>query len=103
MKMTNQEMLCPSCGNRILADAKDCGCGARFVGDPLVSDFIEPPLTTSFLLSIVIPRLEYDIIAGDLIEEYREVKLTLGHANADFWFHRQVLASLWPLFYGFLR
>lgn len=30
-----QEMLCPCCGGAILRAAVKCGCGARFVGEPL--------------------------------------------------------------------
>lgn len=30
-----QSMLCPCCGASILRGARQCGCGARFVGEPL--------------------------------------------------------------------
>lgn len=30
-----QSMLCPCCGASILRGARECGCGARFVGEPL--------------------------------------------------------------------
>src|SRR4030095_14712166 len=30
-----ERMLCPCCGGALLRDALQCGCGARFVGEPL--------------------------------------------------------------------
>jgi hypothetical protein len=100
-----QTMLCPCCGGEISVDARQCGCGGRFVGDPLdyLNDFIEPPLTSKLLLSIVTPKAEYEIIIGDLIEEYVDVRLRIGQVKADFWFHAEVLISFWPLLCATLR
>ncbi|HXG95133.1 MAG TPA: hypothetical protein VNN73_22540 [Blastocatellia bacterium] len=51
-------MLCPSCGRKIEPEARECGCGARFVGDPLAENQFkvrryEPVLTAMFLSLLV--------------------------------------------------
>lgn len=52
-------MLCPCCGASILRGARDCGCGARFVGEPLDEAPIKvqrfgPAMTSVALLLLVI-------------------------------------------------
>jgi hypothetical protein len=54
-----QEMLCPSCGGNILRGAVQCGCGARFVGEPLDELPIEvqrlgPAMICVALLALVV-------------------------------------------------
>lgn len=54
-----QSMLCPCCGASILRGARDCGCGARFVGEPLDETPIKvqrlgPAITSVALLLLVI-------------------------------------------------
>jgi hypothetical protein len=51
-------MLCPCCGSKIAKEARDCGCGARFVGEPLSENQFKvrrygPVVTALFLLVIV--------------------------------------------------
>lgn len=54
-----QEMLCPCCGGTILRRALQCGCGARFVGEPLDEIPIRvqrlgPAMTSVALLALVV-------------------------------------------------
>jgi len=54
-----QEMLCPCCGGTILRRALQCGCGARFVGEPLDEIPIKvqrlgPAMTCVALLALVV-------------------------------------------------
>lgn len=54
-----QEMLCPCCGGTILRGALQCGCGARFVGEPLDEIPIKiqrlgPAMTSVALLALVV-------------------------------------------------
>lgn len=35
LERSTQPMLCPCCGGSIFRGARECGCGARFVGEPL--------------------------------------------------------------------
>ena len=54
-----QEMLCPCCGGTILRGALQCGCGARFVGEPLDEIPIKvqrlgPAMTCVALLALVV-------------------------------------------------
>jgi hypothetical protein len=59
-KSTNtQEMLCPCCGRSILRREQQCGCGARFVGEPLDEIPIKvqrlgPAMTSIALLALVV-------------------------------------------------
>jgi hypothetical protein len=56
-------MLCPCCGDKIALEARECGCGARFVGEPLSQPFkirrYEPMLTALFLLIITASGIYY--------------------------------------------
>jgi len=52
-------MLCPCCGGRVFRGARECGCGARFVGEPLDETPIEvqrlgPAMTSVALLALVV-------------------------------------------------
>lgn len=54
-----QEMLCPCCGGTVLRAAVQCGCGARFVGQPLDETPIKvqrlgPAMTCVALLALVV-------------------------------------------------
>lgn len=54
-----QEMLCPCCGGTVLRGALQCGCGARFVGEPLDEVPIKvqrlgPAMTCVALLALVV-------------------------------------------------
>lgn len=54
-----QPMLCPCCGASILRGARECGCGARFVGEPLDEAPIKvqrfgPAMTSVAMLLLVI-------------------------------------------------
>lgn len=54
-----QEMLCPCCGGTVLRRALQCGCGARFVGEPLDEIPIKvqrlgPAMTCVALLALVV-------------------------------------------------
>lgn len=56
---STQAMLCPCCGRTILRVASECGCGARFVGEPLDHPPIHvqrlgPALTAVALLLLVV-------------------------------------------------
>jgi hypothetical protein len=51
-------MLCPCCGKEITLSARECGCGARFVGQPLDEAPIKVkrfgPIATALLLMITV-------------------------------------------------
>lgn len=52
-------MLCPCCGGAVLRSAVECGCGARFVGEPLDEKPIKvqrlgPAMTSVALLAMVV-------------------------------------------------
>ena len=52
-------MLCPCCGGAVLRGAVECGCGARFVGEPLDEKPIKvqrlgPAMTSVALLALVV-------------------------------------------------
>lgn len=52
-------MLCPCCGGDVFRGARECGCGARFVGEPLDETPIKvqrlgPAMTSVALLALVV-------------------------------------------------
>lgn len=54
-----EEMLCPCCGGKLLRNALQCGCGARFVGEPLDETPIKmqrlgPAMISVGLLALVV-------------------------------------------------
>jgi hypothetical protein len=54
-----QAMLCPCCGGSVVRSAHACGCGARFVGEPLDETPIKvqrlgPAMTSVALLTLVV-------------------------------------------------
>jgi hypothetical protein len=56
---STQAMLCPCCGGRVFRGALECGCGARFVGEPLDETPIKvqrlgPAMTSVGLLALVV-------------------------------------------------
>ncbi|MEK6285081.1 MAG: hypothetical protein AABO57_05015 [Acidobacteriota bacterium] len=56
---STQAMLCPCCGALVLRGARQCGCGARFVGEPLDETPIKvqrlgPAFTSVVLLILVV-------------------------------------------------
>jgi hypothetical protein len=56
---STQAMLCPCCGGNLFRSAQDCGCGARFVGEPLDETPIKvqrlgPAMTSVALLALVV-------------------------------------------------
>jgi hypothetical protein len=56
---STQSMLCPCCGVSIFRTAGECGCGARFVGEPLDETPIKvqrlgPAMTSIALLALVV-------------------------------------------------
>jgi hypothetical protein len=59
VKSSTQSMLCPCCGASILRAARQCECGARFVGEPLDEPPIKvqrfgPAMTSVAMLLLVI-------------------------------------------------
>jgi hypothetical protein len=56
---STQAMLCPCCGGNLFRSAQECGCGARFVGEPLDETPIKvqrlgPAMTSVALLALVV-------------------------------------------------
>lgn len=86
-KATNtQKMLCPCCGGTVLRWAVECGCGARFVGEPLNEIPIKvqrlgPAMTSVALLALVVTvslvATKWLAFAGILVmwSSWRAVKL----------------------------
>jgi hypothetical protein len=59
--------------------------------DPGATSNCPPLWAESFLLNVLKPR-DRESILGDLLEEYREERLTkLGHTGANLWYIRQIL------------
>lgn len=59
IQSSTQVMLCPCCGRPVLRSANKCGCGARFVGEPLDETPIKvqrlgPAMTSVALLALVV-------------------------------------------------
>lgn len=57
-----------------------------------------PPINAEYLLYLFLSRDEREIVIGDLVEVYGEMVRRFNKPRADFWFYKQVLGSLWPLF-----
>ena len=52
-------MLCPCCGGNLFRSSQECGCGARFVGEPLDETPLKvqrlgPAMTSVALLALVV-------------------------------------------------
>ena len=59
LDQSTQSMLCPCCGVSIFRTVSECGCGARFVGEPLDETPIKvqrlgPAMTSIALLALVV-------------------------------------------------
>lgn len=57
-------MLCPCCGNEIQPEARQCGCGARFVGAPLDEKPVHIPSYGAVMNSLGLLAL---VVAGALV------------------------------------
>jgi hypothetical protein len=62
-----------------------------------------PPINAQLLIDLFLPEARCEEFLGDLEERYHRKLPRLGHARADWWYRKQVAASLWPLLCGFLR
>ena len=56
---STQAMLCPCCGGNLFRSTQECGCGARFVGEPLDETPLKvqrlgPAMTSVALLALVV-------------------------------------------------
>ena len=57
-----------------------------------------PPFNAEYLLYVFLQRGDREIVIGDLAESYGRVLQRFGKRRADFWFYKQVIWSLGPLF-----
>jgi hypothetical protein len=55
---------------------------------------MRPPLYAQTLVALAAPASEYDVVAGDLEEEYVRRARELGAAAASRWYWRQAVLSL---------
>jgi hypothetical protein len=56
----------------------------------------DPPAWAELIVTLFAPARRQDSVVGDLLEEYREVRLPRdGRAAADRWFGRHALGFLW--------
>jgi hypothetical protein len=60
-----------------------------------------PPLNAQFLLDLFMPESRCEEFLGCLEERYNRKLARLGKKRADWWYHKQVATSLWPLFRAF--
>ena len=58
---------------------------------------VRPPFNAEYLLYLLLPSEEREVLIGDLIEEYSEVLVRFDKRRADIWFYKQVVGSLLPL------
>jgi hypothetical protein len=58
---------------------------------------LRPPFNAEFLLYLLLPREEMEVVSGDLIEGYGTVRERFDKRRADIWFCKQVVGSLLPL------
>ena len=63
-----------------------------------VSDFVQPPRLSSWLLNLFTPPDEEETIVGDLLEEFSLLASKSGVAFARSWYRRQVMKTLVHLF-----
>src|SRR5437016_5340868 len=57
-----------------------------------------PPLNAQFALDLFLPDQICESFLGDLEERYRKKRQRLGGKRVDWWYRKQVVTSLWPLF-----
>ncbi len=58
---------------------------------------LRPPFNAEFVLYLLLPREEMEVVSGDLIEGYGTVLERFDKRRADIWFYKQVVGSLLPL------
>lgn len=64
----------------------------------VASDLLpKPPVNATYMLFLLLGRVEREVVIGDLVEEYAQIIERFGKFRADIWFYRQVIGSLWPL------
>lgn len=56
------------------------------------------PVLAEYLLYLLLPRTDRESLLADLEEEYPDVCEKFGKRRADFWYWKQIVASLYPLF-----
>jgi hypothetical protein len=56
-----------------------------------------PPKLPQYLIYLVFPRNNREIMLGDLDEEYREVYEKFGLRAAKLFYYIQVIRSIWPI------
>ncbi|HSB11816.1 MAG TPA: hypothetical protein VLM38_20165 [Blastocatellia bacterium] len=95
-------MLCPCCGDRILLDEIECGCGARFVGAPLDEAPIKvlrlgPAITSVAMLALVVVAgivvTKWFGFAGVIVAWFAWRALKLGKRNPDWYGGRKTAAA----------
>lgn len=62
----------------------------------VLANHFRPPINAEYLLHLVLGKKEREAVIGDLIQEYRRIMQRFGRRNADIWFCKQVISSLWP-------
>ena len=62
-----------------------------------------PPAKLELILYLLLPRTDCDALIGDLEQRYRKVNKRLGKRNADIWYTKQVVSSVWPLLRAAVR
>lgn len=55
------------------------------------------PLNAEYILYFLLPKEEREVVIGDLIEDYGNVRERFGKRRANAWIYKQVLGSVWPL------
>jgi hypothetical protein len=55
-----------------------------------------PPINAEYVLHLVLGKEEREAVIGDLVQEYGRIRQRFGRRNADIWFYKQVIWSLWP-------
>lgn len=56
-----------------------------------------PPFNAEYLLYLLVGTADRDILIGDLIEGYSQIRKRFNKRRADLWFYKQVIGSLFPL------
>ncbi|HMH43746.1 MAG TPA: MerR family transcriptional regulator, partial [Pyrinomonadaceae bacterium] len=51
---------------------------------------------TEYLLYLLLPRNERDVVIGDLLEVYGLLLERFSKRHADVWLYKQIVGSIWP-------
>jgi hypothetical protein len=63
----------------------------------------EPPRLATWLLGLILPKHDREIVIGDLVEEHALLATSLSPADASRWYWKQVAGSIRPVLWASFR